>query len=87
MTKALQTDEDGNVIVRPVVGWSTHKVASIAVLLAIEYLETEEGLSTGYSQTVQLGLTPAMCEELAAALSKAAKGILGETFHPGTPLE
>lgn len=87
MTQPLQTDKDGNIIVRPVVGWTTHQVAGIAVLLTVEYVETEEGLQTGYSQSVQLGLTAAMCQELSDALSKAAKGILEQKFPPDTPLQ
>lgn len=87
MTKPLQIDKNGNIIVRPLVGWTTHQIAGIAVLLTVEYVEAEEGLNTGYSQSVQLGLTAAMCQELADTLSKAAKGILGETFPSETPLQ
>lgn len=87
MTKPLQTDAKGNIIVRPVLGWTTHRVAGIAVLLTVEYVETEEGLRTGYSQSVQLGLTAAMCQELADTLSKAAKGILGEGFPSDNPTQ
>ena len=85
MPKELQTDSNGNIIVRPLVGYTTRPIASSAVLLTVEYLETEEGLRTGYSQSVQLGLTPQQCLELAEALSKAAKGIL-DVKYPEKPL-
>lgn len=83
MKKPLQTDEHGHVIVKPVLGWSTH-LARAGVLLSIEYLKIDEGLNTGRSQTVQLGLTAEMCDDLAAALSKAASGILEEARRPET---
>jgi hypothetical protein len=87
LTHTFQTDGKGNIIIRPVVGWTTHKLAEVAILLSVQYVETEEGLHTGYSQTIQLGLTPALCLDLAESLTKAAKGILDESTPPGTPLQ
>jgi hypothetical protein len=80
----LETDTKGNIIIRPVVGYTTHSIAGTSVLLAVQYVETEEGFHTGHGQVIQLGLTPRACLELAEALKSAAAGILGAKVSPGS---
>jgi hypothetical protein len=82
----LETDENGDILTRPVTGWSIFPVAEIAVLLAVRYVETPEQLETGANKQLQLVLTPQQCLELAETLKRRANAILaggpeGKTRH------
>jgi hypothetical protein len=83
MAQHLETDEKGNVMLKPVTGWTTGPVAQIAVLLAIEYVETPEELETGGRKSIQFVLTPPQCLELAEVLARQAKRLLGDSLPPG----
>jgi hypothetical protein len=72
----LETDGMGNVITKPVTGWSTVPVAGIAVLLAVRYVDTPEELERGDSKSIQLVLKPQQCLELAEALKKLGTVLL-----------
>lgn len=72
----FETDEHGDVILKPVTGWTVTHVAGVSVLAAIRYLETPEELETGESKVVQLVMTPAMSLELAEVLTSAANKLL-----------
>ena len=82
---ALETDSNGDIITKPVTGWITAPIAEIAVLLAIQYVETPEELETGNSKQIQLVLMPQKCLELAEALTKAGKSLLEDQSHSGKP--
>lgn len=76
MTPQFELDENGEVVMKPVTGWKIAPVAGIAVLLAIQYVETPAELETGDSKSIQLVLTPQKCLELAEVLTRVAKRIL-----------
>ena len=44
MKQQFETDSQGNVILKPVTGWTTAPVAGVAILLAIEYVSTRQNL-------------------------------------------
>jgi hypothetical protein len=47
MADHLETDTSGNIITKPAIGWATTTVAGMAVILAVEYIETPEELEEG----------------------------------------
>jgi hypothetical protein len=71
----LETDANGNIVLKPVVGWTTGTLAEKSVLLAIQYIERPEDYETG-QKLIQLALTTQQSLELAAALNKKAKFVL-----------
>ena len=71
----LQKDERGNIITKPVTGWTTVPMAGIAVLLAIQYVETPQELGTLEKQ-IQFALMPQQCLELAEVLTRQANRVL-----------
>ena len=81
--KPFETDAEGNVLLKPVTGWTTAPVEEIAVLLVIEYVSTDEELETGVRHSIQFVLTPPKALELAESLQKQAKRLL-ESLPPGT---
>jgi hypothetical protein len=81
----FETDSNGDIITKPVTGWITAPVAEIAVLLAIQYVETPEELEKGNSKQIQLVLMPQKCLELAEALTKAGKSLLEDQSHSEKP--
>ena len=74
----LAKDSDGNIITKPVTGWTTGTVAGIAVLLAIQYAETPEELEKGHSKQIQLTLTAQQSLELAEKLTTLARILLAD---------
>jgi len=78
----FETDENGIVVTKPVMGWIIAPAAGIAVVLGIRYAETEEEIGTGGRQ-IQFVLMPQQCLELAEVLTKQAKHLLQP--HTGTP--
>jgi hypothetical protein len=75
MPNQLKTDENGNIVTSPVLGWTTGTLAEMNVLLAIDYAEKPEDIQTG-GKSVQLVLTPQQSLELAAKLTTLAQQIL-----------
>lgn len=72
----FETDSDGALVTRPVLGWATVPVAGIAVVLQIQYSEKPDDIDKG-GQSLQFVLTPPQCLELAEILTTQAKRILG----------
>jgi hypothetical protein len=72
----LEIDQSGNVVTRPLTAWTMMPVADIAILLAIQYVETPVELETGDKHQIQLVLTPKQGLELAEKLTKLAKRLL-----------
>jgi len=81
--KPLETDSEGNVILKPVTGWRTAPVAGTAVFLAVEYVSTPAELAARDTTTIQFVLTPQQCLELAETLTRQARRQLGESLPPG----
>jgi len=69
----LKTDDRGNVLEKPVVGWSVTTDRGVTVDAAFEY---EDSAPAVHTETIQLGLTPQQALQLAKALTDIAKGIL-----------
>lgn len=76
--EGLQKDAQGNIILRPVTGWTTATIAGISVLLAIQYSDSLENIEK--PQSLQLGLTAQQALELAETLTKQANRLL---LRPG----
>jgi hypothetical protein len=71
----LETDENGNLTLKPVVGWTTGTLSEKSVLLAIQYIERPEDYETG-RKLIQFALTHQQSLELATALNKKARFVL-----------
>jgi hypothetical protein len=65
----LQKDQNGNVKLSSVLGWTLGRVAETYVLLAVQYAENEQELETG-GKVLQLSLTPDQALQLAEVLRK-----------------
>jgi len=74
----LQKDENGNVVTKPITGWSVTPVAEISILLAIEYIETLEEFENDGRHQIQFVVTPHECLNLAETLTKLGKRLLGD---------
>ena len=85
MSIQLETDRNGQIIAKPVIGWTTATVAGMSVILAIRYIETLAEIETG-GKSLQLALTPQQCLQLSETLNKKAKRILEDQPLPGKPL-
>jgi hypothetical protein len=70
----LQKDKDGNIITKPVVGWTAGTVADVAILLAVRYADSAAEFET--PKTLQVILTPQQGLELAEVLTRRATAIL-----------
>jgi hypothetical protein len=79
----LTKDENGNIVTRPMTGWTMFSLADIAVGLAVEYVESPHQLETGSRKSLQLALTPQACLELAEALTRQARRLLDSTLPQG----
>jgi hypothetical protein len=74
MNHELDVDSSGNINVKPVTSWNTLHAANSAVILVVGYLDLKGNeAQTAVANSIQLALTPPQCEDLSAALSKAAK--------------
>lgn len=71
----LELDKEGNIVTRPVLGWTTAPVAGMAVLMKLDYAERPEDIKTG-GKSLQAILTPHQALELAETLTKQARRIL-----------
>jgi hypothetical protein len=75
-TTGLEKDRHGNLVVRPVTGWTIGTAFEMGVLVAIQYVENPEQLKTGNGRSIQLVLTPNQAVELAEVLKRKAAIIL-----------
>ena len=82
MPNPLKTDEIGDIVLCPVVGWATAIMADSAILLAIDYAEAPEEIETG-GKSVQLVLTPPQSLELLENSRSLAERLL-QPPPPGT---
>ena len=74
----LETDEHGNIVAKPVIGWSVTTVQDVTVLAAFEYTEAASKLNTE-GRKIQFELTPAQSLRLAASLTDVVNHILTES--------
>lgn len=83
MTDAFDTDASGNIITKPLTGYTSAPVAGMFVLARLEYADSEDHLRAVMSGTakpgaVQLAITPGQAKELAARLTLLADDILAQ---------
>lgn len=71
----LEMDAEGNIVTRPILGWTTAPVAGMAILLVLNYAESPDELKTG-GRFLQTIWTPQQALELAAVLTKRAREII-----------
>ena len=75
----LESDEQGNVVAKPVMGWSVTTLQGAAVLAAFEYAPSPSELETANDgRKIQLELTLAQSLQLAASLTEVVSHILKE---------
>jgi len=79
---SFETDSEGNIILKPITGWTVAPAAEIVVMLAIRYVNQPEELKTGEQHQIQLVLMPHKCVELAEALTRAANAIRAPSVGP-----
>jgi hypothetical protein len=70
-------DENGEIKLQPVTGFTIAPVATIAVLLQIEYVENQTALETQDTERKQFVIYPQQALEIAEALRRAAEPLLG----------
>ena len=73
----FETDKHGNILTKPVVGWTTASLGEVAILLAIHYANTPAEIKTGH-RSIQFVLTPQQCLELGEKLTTMGNHLL----HP-----
>ena len=83
-TNPFDTDASGNIITKPLVGYTSAPVAGMFVLTRLEYADSENHLRGIMSDAekpgaVQLAITPSQAKELAARLNLLADHILFAT--------
>jgi hypothetical protein len=82
----FKTDDNGNVILKPMTGWEMRHVAGMLMILGIEYSDSPEELEKGLSRTLPLILQPALALDFAEALKREASNLLAAT-PKGTSLQ
>jgi hypothetical protein len=76
------TDEQGNIVVCPVIGWHAAPAFEMSCVLRILFAANDAELETG-GRALQLAMTPAQAEQLAGDLLAIAKH-LTKTVPPAT---
>ena len=77
MNREFDVDENGEVKLQPVTGFAVAPMATIAVMVQVDYVESEEALETECTERKQFVLYPQQALELAEALKKVASPLLG----------
>lgn len=72
------TDERGNIVTRPLMGWETVAAAGTACILRVRYAERPEQLKTEDASRLALVMSPAKALELADDLRRMAERILAQ---------
>lgn len=85
MSIKLQTDGSCNIVACPMTGYELRAVSDTALLIIIEYVETEQQFETGERKTLQAIVKQQQALELAETLQRSAKLIL--TPSNGTPIQ
>jgi hypothetical protein len=87
MSGDFKTDDNGNIVTKPVTGYTTGLVMNSAVILAIEFLSLRNtDPQTVEEDSIQFVLTPAQCQELAEVLARAAMAVVPKPLDPSAPL-
>lgn len=84
MTNDFETDEQGNLIVVPLTGWSVTPIAESAVLLRLQY-QSDPLEPESEGKSLQLALHPLQCLEVAEMLTRQVRRILTSPSSGQTP--
>jgi hypothetical protein len=77
-------ESNGNILTKPVMGWSISHAAGAALLLTIHYADTPEELQRLKFKPITLALTPILGLEIAEALKKHSQNLIDGIAPPGT---
>jgi hypothetical protein len=77
-------DSNGNILTKPVMGWSISHVAGAALLLTVRYADTPAELERMESKPITLALTPQLGLELAEALKRNSQNLIDGVLPSGT---
>jgi hypothetical protein len=72
----FETDDKGNVILRPMTGWELRHVANTLLIMGIEYVESEEELERGEHKAIAFVLRPDLAIAFAEKLKTEASKLL-----------
>lgn len=76
-TDDLEKDENGKIIVRPIMGFSSAPIADMSIFLKVRYAETPDQLKTE-GKSIQFAMTPEQGLELASMMATQARRILDQ---------
>jgi hypothetical protein len=75
ISNPFETDSTGQLVNRPVLGWTTAQVTGVVVLLKLNYAETAAEMENG-GKSLQVSLTPEQARQLGTMLlEQAAKPV------------
>lgn len=80
----FESDQKGNIVTKPVLGFSSAVIANMAVLLIVSYADTPEALETDEAKAIQFAMSPEQCFDLAEIFIKQAKRIMDPTSSGGS---
>jgi hypothetical protein len=72
ITNPFETDSKGQLVNRPLLGWTTANVTGAAVLLRLNYAETAAEMKSG-GKKLQVSMKPEQARQLAAMLLEQAE--------------
>jgi hypothetical protein len=81
----MKADKGGLLQIKPLTGWKIAEVAGVAIVVSVEYADSEQDFERGEFQEIPLVLTVEQCFELAAALKKNADLLLTATDAERNP--
>lgn len=84
MAQQFDTDSAGNVILKPVTGYTTAPVAGVAVLLQVQFVNSDSELQAGASQRLQFVMTPQIAQEIGDSLRRQAARLLAPSDPKAT---
>lgn len=71
-TDHFDLDDDGNIKVRPLMGYTIAPVAGMFCVVRMEYPESPEDMFAGKTSAVQLAMTAAQLREVSAVMLRKA---------------
>lgn len=75
MISELELDSEGNIKTSPITDYGTHPVFGSAILLRVEYVNSEQELESGIRHQIPLLLTRQGALNLAELLRKSAQHV------------
>jgi hypothetical protein len=82
----FKTDENGNVILKPMTGWELRHVAGTLLIVGVEYADNPEELERGERRTLPLVVRPDLALDFAESLKREASKLL-QAVPQGTSVQ